>query len=131
MLESMRRGKFRIGDLPNVLILDTQLVAFRLGAEHNIRLVDLLKRLQIRTQGACLHNGGNDAYFTLRALLMLAVRSCNVEAMSKDQRVRKDLLEAVVGIPIPFPRCPRIVSVEAHQTKVLECSQMEHSQSGD
>jgi hypothetical protein len=131
MLESMGKGKFRIGDLPSVLIHETQLAAFRLGAEHNIRLVDLLKSLQIRTHGARLHNGGNDVHFTLRALLMLAASSCNLEVLNKNQRDRKELLKAVVGMPIRLHQCLSIISRAVQQTEMLERSHTGLSPSRD
>ncbi|MCJ1324248.1 hypothetical protein MMC10_000910 [Thelotrema lepadinum] len=83
-------------------ILDTARIASTIFLEHNISLRDLLVRLQCPWDK--LHNAGNDAHFSLRALLLLAVK----DLTAADQTVEESLtsIETIASLPVPHKLTP-------------------------
>jgi hypothetical protein len=72
-------------------ILDTDIMARNLRASFSTSLTSfklgfLLKELECPHQSSDLHNSGNDATFTLHAMLMLVVKSSESREMSLVQR---------------------------------------------
>lgn len=61
-------------DTSIVGVLDTQLIAHNMMNCSTISLKALLTKIEISFEK--LHVGGQDAYFTLRALLKMATQSC-------------------------------------------------------
>jgi DNA polymerase III alpha subunit (gram-positive type) len=61
-------------------ILDTQKIASELLPENSSTLSDILQALQWPFDK--LHTAGNDAHFTLRALLLLAEKTCTNSVIS-------------------------------------------------
>ena len=75
-------------------ILDTDQIASTMSQWGSMRLGSLLSDLDCPFQH--LHTAGNDAYFTLRALLMLAIRGCPDEVIDDDRH--QDKLTALMAI---------------------------------
>jgi hypothetical protein len=74
ILTNPKGGKFEFSlqKFPNVLVLDTQIIAQRwFGASRKLK--HILKELQFPFWENDLHRAGNDACFTLQVLLMLAI----------------------------------------------------------
>jgi hypothetical protein len=86
---------------PVLAILDTCLIARNiLGANSttpmtNFKLCTLLAELECPYEASDLHNAGNDATFTLHAMLMLAIRSSESREMDSVQRENFENLRAV------------------------------------
>jgi hypothetical protein len=66
------RFKFSLSKFPNVLVLDTAIIAQR-WVVGTRKLKYIMKELRVGYKGNDLHCGGNDAWFTLRTLLMMAI----------------------------------------------------------
>lgn len=63
----------------------------------------LLSALGISHQRGSLHCAGNDAHFTLRALLMIAVRDAEEQGGLDDaQHAMVEVLRGIAKIPIPL-----------------------------
>ena len=77
-------------DLSIIGILDTQRLALQTRSDSPGRLRDLLRDLQCPYRH--LHNAGNDAHFTLRALLLLAVRSYSDINIVDNNAIRQRLV---------------------------------------
>ncbi|KAK0099942.1 hypothetical protein ONS95_013235 [Cadophora gregata] len=93
-----RKGKFRITDHPTIPIFDTQHLAHGDGDPRS--LLDIL--IETKVPFANLHNGGNDAHYTLKLLLLIAVNSCQGLELTSAQEARRDLLKALGGMELPF-----------------------------
>lgn len=78
-----------IARFPNIAgVVDTSIMTQQVnGASGTLK--ELYHRLS-NSRGQSFHNAGNDAVYTLRALLMLATTPSNQWAMSKRKRVRLD-----------------------------------------
>ncbi|KAL9609445.1 MAG: hypothetical protein Q9167_005800 [Letrouitia subvulpina] len=84
-------------------ILDLQKVAAEIMPGVPLKLYNILEELSCPYGG--LHNAGNDAYFTLRALLLLAIKSYPSSiAANNDHQSKLTALEAVTQVPIPARR---------------------------
>jgi hypothetical protein len=84
--------KFSLRNFPNVLVFDTQIIAQRwFGA--NRKLKDIMRGLRMRFKG-------NDAHFTLRILLMLAIYE---DIKTDDLQPRSQLLETIARRRLPSP----------------------------
>jgi hypothetical protein len=97
-LTTIRGGKvkFLLRNFPNVLVFDTQIIAQRwFGA--NRKLKDIMRGLRMRFKGNDLHCAGNDAHFTLRVLLMLAIYE---DIKTGELQPRSKLLETIAR-----PKC--------------------------
>jgi hypothetical protein len=84
---------------PVLAILDTHLIArnllgacFKLGA--------LLTELKCPYESSDLHNAGNDATFTLHAMLMRAIKSSESKDLSFVQRESLERLRAVAQVEL-------------------------------
>lgn len=91
------------------VVLDTYQIAKTLTAE-GMSLSRLLEALDLPFHQ--LHCAGNDAHFTLRALLLLAVAGCTVQAQTRHHQ-RVESLRQVATYPIPRPAqldrmCPKL-----------------------
>jgi hypothetical protein len=96
----MKVGKLELRNFPNLLILDTKVIAEpRFGLDQ--RLKHLLVNYGIPRND--LHNAANDAHFTLKLLLMLAVDDGSTVGWTLEGRAKllKDIARA------PTPRIPR------------------------
>ena len=81
-------------------IIDLQKIAAEIMPSVSVRLRHILEELLCPSEG--LHNAGNDAYFTLRALLLLAIKSYpNRTAANNDHRSKLTALEAITQVSIP------------------------------
>lgn len=81
-------------------IIDLQKIAAEIMPSVSVRLGHILEELLCPFEG--LHNAGNDAYFTLRALLLLAIKSYpNRIAANNDHRSKLTALEAITQVSIP------------------------------
>ena len=80
-------------------ILDTHLIARNLlGA--SFKLGALLAELKCPYKSSDLHNAGNDATFTLHAMLMLAIKSPESREMGLVQREKLERLRAVAQMEL-------------------------------
>jgi len=92
-------------------ILDTHLIARNLlGANSPTRLTSfklgaLLAELNCPYEDSDLHNAGNDATFTLHAMLKLVIRSSESRKMGLVQRGNLGHLRAVAQLELH--ECPR------------------------
>jgi hypothetical protein len=87
-----RCGKCLLRNFPDLLILDTEYIAKRLLGEK-CRLNIIMKRLGMIYNGNDLHCAGNDANYTLRVLLMMAI--FDDIKMGNDLLPRSKLLETL------------------------------------
>lgn len=90
----LRRLKI-LSQSPVVRVLDTSDVSlqyFNLDKDNRMNLGKLLHKLASTSRKLNLHNGGNDADHTLRALLYLSIRSCRETPGNK---ARLELLTAI------------------------------------
>jgi len=110
-------------------ILDTQQIAPEVISASSGSLRDILTELRCPFDN--LHSAGNDANFTLRALLLLAVQSYADETLcQEDQRT----LESIKGIAeSPIPNRPFLDHARALKKKMkrLEKSRKHQSKSWD
>jgi hypothetical protein len=102
MLGIPRCGKFLLRNFPDLLILDTEYIAKRLLGEQ-CRLHIIMKRLGMMYTENDLHCGGNDANYTLRVLLMLAIYD-DIK-IGNDLQPRLKLLETIAR-PRSYDRLP-------------------------
>jgi hypothetical protein len=96
----MKVGKLELRNFPSLLILDTSVIAEpRFGLDQ--RLKHLLVHYGIPRHD--LHNASNDAHFTLKLLLMLAVDDSSTVGWTLEGRAKllKDTARAST------PRIPR------------------------
>lgn len=77
-------------------VFDTMKIAGEVLPYFSLSLLELL--LELGCPFDRLHNGGNDANFTLRALLLLAVRHCNNQLIVEE---RLATFEEIASTPIP------------------------------
>jgi hypothetical protein len=93
-------------------ILDTANISSELGMERST-LGRLLGDLECPKSSARLHNAGNDANFTLRALILLAIKGYRQQLkldafMVKEEVVaRMEALQALAMTPLPGVRQPK------------------------
>jgi hypothetical protein len=96
----MKVGKLDLRNFPKLLILDTEIIA-----EPRLGLSQRLKHLLSYYNLPChdLHNAANDAHFTLKLLLMLAVDNDSTMGWTLEGRAKllKDIARA------PTSRIPR------------------------
>jgi DNA polymerase III epsilon subunit-like protein len=85
-------------------ILDTANVATEL--QMNLSTLGRLEQLGCPKSSARLHNAGNDANFTLRALILLAIKGYDEQTLdtSRVEEERVDALRAVAMTPLPLVR---------------------------
>jgi hypothetical protein len=87
-------------DIRPICTLDTQMVAQSpLQLTHKASLKELLTILECPSQ--YMHVAGNDANFTLRALLMLSVRDLDPAQCTKAQLTAMSTFKAVAQFPRP------------------------------
>ncbi|CAD6569968.1 MAG: hypothetical protein ASARMPRED_003339 [Alectoria sarmentosa] len=90
-------------------ILDTGKMASKMFPNVSITLGSILSELQCPFQN--LHTAGNDAYYTLRALLLLATRSYRGEIVNDLKRQDTlTALEAITEVPVPRRSDPQAKS---------------------
>ena len=103
-------------------IIDLQRVAAEVMPGVPLKLYNVLEELDCPYGG--LHNAGNDAYFTLRALLLLAIESYPDEiAADDDHRGTLAALEAVTQVSIPEGRKNRSDKNREKKMKRVQRSQ--------
>jgi hypothetical protein len=68
---------------------------------YKVSLKELLVRLECPSGRCCIHVAGNDANFTLRALLMLSIRDLDIAIYSKEQLTAVETIKAVAQFPRP------------------------------
>lgn len=92
-------------------ILDTGKIASKMFPNVSITLGSILSELQCPFQN--LHTAGNDAYFTLRALLLLAIRSYRGETVNDVKRQDTlTALEAITEVPVPRRSDPQAKGIK-------------------
>lgn len=100
---------FNIDDRDTNIVgfLDTQILADQVLGDPELRCPKLSLASVLQELGCEygeLHNAGHDAYFTLRALLALALRRLSGEADDDEKRQeRLQAFSAIVETPLPFP----------------------------
>lgn len=103
-LKILQRLGINVYDVaPVVAILDTDLMARSLFGDNsdfatrmtNFTLSALLTKLKCPYESEDLHNGGNDATFTLHAMLMLIIKSSESREMGVEQRENLERLRVV------------------------------------
>jgi hypothetical protein len=99
-LKILQRLGINVFEVALVLaILDTHLIARNLlGA--SFKLGALLAELKCPYKSSDLHNAGNDATFTLHAMLMLAIKSPESREMGLVQRENLERLRAVAQMEL-------------------------------
>ena len=103
-------------------IIDLQRVASEMLPGVSLKLYNVLEEVDCPYGG--LHNAGNDAYFTLRALLLLAIESYpSGVAANDDQRGILAALEAVTQVCIPEGRMTRSDKNREKKLKRVQRSQ--------
>lgn len=80
-------------------ILDTKKIVSTMLPNISQTLSSILSELQCPFQN--LHVAGNDAYFTLRAILLLVIRSYTDEMVHSRQQKILTALEAITNVPLP------------------------------
>jgi hypothetical protein len=97
-----RTGKFLLRNFPNLLILDTQIIAEPMFVQK--RKLELLgKGLGVDCHGN--YNAGNDANSAMRLLLMLAVGKMDNSGLGAELKERIELLKKIAKAP--SERLPR------------------------
>ncbi|KAI9049434.1 hypothetical protein LZ554_006467 [Drepanopeziza brunnea f. sp. 'monogermtubi'] len=85
---------------PQAAVLDTMRIAEGITPiGRQLSLEDLAIRYNIPRQK--FHVAGNDAYYTMQVLFMLAVESVKEKQLNPQQRERVSILEALARMPIP------------------------------
>jgi hypothetical protein len=85
-----------------IFTLDTQMVAQSpLQLTYKVSLKELLVTLECPSRRCCMHVAGNDANFTLRALLMLSIRDLDMAKCSEEQLMAVETIKAVAQFPRP------------------------------
>ncbi|KAM6487210.1 hypothetical protein HDV62DRAFT_349305 [Trichoderma sp. SZMC 28011] len=92
----LRQLKFDFSRFDITGSIDTFRIAQQILPYFSLSLGELLTELQCPHNW--LHNGGNDAHFTLRALLLLAERSCPGHV-----GINNNLSRAVASARLPMP----------------------------
>jgi DNA polymerase III epsilon subunit-like protein len=91
-----------------ISILDTANIATELQMNRST-LGRLLEELECPKSSARLHNAGNDAHFTLRALILLAIKGYEEQTLDTsrvevERAERVEALRAVAMMPLPIAR---------------------------
>ncbi|KAG8666811.1 hypothetical protein FPOAC1_011630 [Fusarium poae] len=112
--------------LEPVFVIDTSKAAqFPLQLWYRNSLKELLEKLEIPYSH--LHIAGNDAHFTLRVLLMIAVRDAGIYLEEKNLPAWITILKAVAQSPLP-PRPPTkrelATKAEAEQNTTIEATEV-------
>jgi hypothetical protein len=97
-----RTGKFLLRNFPNLLILDTQIIAEPMF-EPRRKLELLGKYLSVDCHG--VYNAGNDANSTMKLLLMLAIGKMDKSGLGAELKGRMELLKKIAKAP--SERLPR------------------------
>jgi hypothetical protein len=85
-----------------IFTLDTQMVAQSpLQLTYKVSLKELMVTLECPSGRCCMHVAGNDANFTLRALLMLSIRDLDMAKCSEEQLTAVETIKAVAQFPRP------------------------------
>ena len=92
-------------------ILDTANITYELEMDRSL-LGQLLGELECPKSSARLHNAGKDANFTLRALILLAIKGYgdwNLNTMNVEKEIisRIETLRAVAMSPLPGVKKPK------------------------
>jgi hypothetical protein len=91
---------------PVLAILDTDLVARNLLESNfstpitNFKLSTLLSELKCPYESSDLHNSGNDATFTLHAMLLLVITSSECKETGSIQRENLERLQVVAQMEL-------------------------------
>ena len=108
-------------------IIDTSRIAQEILGKKWIRLVDLLERLESPFDKIDLHCAGNDATFTLRALLLLAARGFSNQERDLDGDCDMiDLLQQLSNYPTPYTKDLKVqvsdewISIRGRQAKTWD-----------
>lgn len=94
---------------PIIGVLDTSWITHEVLPFFALSLGELLTELECPFDK--LHCAGNDAHFTLRALLLLVVKDCSKRA-DTENRGMVDTLERIAFNPIPFRADPEVAATK-------------------
>ena len=108
-------------------ILDTERIASKILPSISTTLCGILTELQCPFQN--LHTAGNDAYFTLRVLLLLAIREYPEEEINSNHQEILSALEAITNVSIPRKADPQSKSIK--KQKRFQKSRKHQSKSWD
>ena len=92
---------------PGIRVLDTSWIAHEVLPFYAGSLGDLLTELKCPFDK--LHCAGNDAHFTLRALLLLVVKDCRKRADTENHGI-VDILDGIAHATIPYRVDPEIAA---------------------
>ena len=99
-------------------ILDLGRIASKLLPNIRLTLSSILSELRCPFQN--LHTAGNDAYFTLRALLLLAIRDYPEKEVDRDYQEILSALKAITNVSIPRksgPKFKQLKNIEKKQKR--------------
>ena len=91
-------------------ILDLGKISSKLLPNIRITLSSILSEVGCPFQN--LHTAGNDAYFTLRALLLLAIKDYPEEEVDSNHQEILSALKAITNISIPKKAGPQLKSIK-------------------
>ena len=96
-------------------ILDVGRIASKILPNIPITLSSILSELRCPFQN--LHTAGNDAHFTLRVLLLLAIRDYPEEEVSSNHQEILSALKAITNVSIPRKSDPQSKNIKKKQRK--------------
>lgn len=96
-------------------ILDVGRIASKRLPNIPIRLSSILSELRCPFQN--LHTAGNDAYFTLRVLLLLAIRDYPEEEVNSNHQEILSALKAITNVSIPRKSDPQSKNIKKKQKR--------------
>lgn len=96
-------------------ILDVGRIASKILPSIPIKLSSILSELRCPFQN--LHNAGNDAYFTLRALLLLAMRDYPDEEVDSNHQEILIALKAITNVSIARKSDPQAKNIKKKQRR--------------
>ncbi len=96
-------------------ILDTRRIASKILPYIPVRLSSILSELRCPFQN--LHTAGNDAYFTLRALLLLAIKDYPAEEVDSNHQEILSALKAITNVSVPRKSDPQSKNIKKKQKR--------------
>ena len=96
-------------------ILDVRRIVSKTLPNIPDRLSSILSELVCPFQN--LHTAGNDAYFTLRALLLLAIRDHSEEEVDSNHQEILSALKAITNVSIPRKADPQAKNIKKKQKR--------------
>lgn len=89
---------------PDIKVLDTHSLSRHILTPGGFTLGEVLRRLNCPHEASELHNAGNDATYTLHAVLLLAVKWARQQQMTQAQSDHQEIISAFVLREMVAPR---------------------------